>query len=258
MKARSSIAFLATTSAILGASASGKAASGAAASLIEKGDAYYDKLQATEALQYYLPAERLEPDNVRLLVRIAREYRHLMSDAAKNDEKVKLGRIAVSYSCRAVGLAPNDPDAQLAMAISYGKVLPLVGSKEQFEASKIIKAAAERVIELDPRNDLGWHVLGRWHVNVADVGAVKRSLANLVYGKMPEGSNTTAIACFQKAIRLNPKRLMHYIELGRTYAQMGQADNARRNIEKGLTMQNTEKDDPETKQKGREILEKLR
>jgi hypothetical protein len=51
---------------------------------------------------------------------------------------------------------------------------------------------------------------------------------------------------------------MHYIELGRTYAQMDRKEEARRLITKGLGMRETEKDDPETKEKGREILEKLR
>jgi hypothetical protein len=39
---------------------------------------------------------------------------------------------------------------------------------------------------------------------------------------------------------------------------MDRKDEARRFITKGLGMKDTEKDDPETKQKGREILAKLR
>jgi hypothetical protein len=45
--------------------------------LISEGDLFYAKLQASEALKYYLPAEKLDPGNVRLLVHISREYRHL-------------------------------------------------------------------------------------------------------------------------------------------------------------------------------------
>ena len=43
-------------------------------SLIAEGDVFYAKLQASEALKYYLPAEKAEPKNVRLLVHISREY----------------------------------------------------------------------------------------------------------------------------------------------------------------------------------------
>jgi hypothetical protein len=59
---------------------------GSADQLIEQGDAFYAKLEAANSLKFYLPAEKLEPNNVRLLVRISREYRHLMSDAAKPEE----------------------------------------------------------------------------------------------------------------------------------------------------------------------------
>jgi hypothetical protein len=50
---------------------------------------------------------------------------------------------------------------------------------------------------------------------------------------------------------------MHYIELGQVYAQMGRTEDARRLITKGLAMQDTEKDDPETKREGKEALAKL-
>jgi tetratricopeptide (TPR) repeat protein len=128
--------------------------------LIQEGDVFYAKLQAAEALKFYLPAEKLEPNNVRLLVRIAREYRHLMSDATNATEKRQLGNTAVDYAQRAVALAPNDPETQLAVAISYGKMLPIEGTKQQITNSRLIKIAAEKAIALDPNNDLASHVFG--------------------------------------------------------------------------------------------------
>ena len=225
--------------------------------MIQKGDVFYNKLQAAEALKFYLPAEKLDPNNVRLLVHIAREYRHLMSDATKPEEKLQFGNTALDYAQRAVALAPDDTEAQLAVAISYGKLLPLQGSKQQFTNSRLIKAAADKVIALDPNNDLAWHVLGRWYLNLADVGTVKRALAQVAYGKLPAAKYEDAVRCFEKAIELNPNRLMHYIELGRTYIQMGKGEDARRFITKGLSMPETEKDDPETKNLGRQLLKKL-
>lgn len=226
--------------------------------LIRKGDVFYNRLQPAEALKFYLPAEKLEPNNARLLVRIARQYRHLMSDAVKREEKVQLGSTAVDYSQRAVALAPNDPEAHLALAISYGKVLPFQGSKEQVANSPRIKAEADRVIALDPGNDLAWQVLGRWYLNLAEVGSVKRALAQIAYGKLPAAKYEDAERCFLKAIELNPNMLMHYIELGRTYAQMDREAEARKFLTKGLAMPETEKDDPETKERGRQLLKKLR
>ena len=225
--------------------------------LIQKGDVHDRQFRAKEALEYYLPAEKLDPNNADVLTRIARQYRHLMTDARSKSEKLRLGNIAVSYSRRAAALAPNDSDAQLSPAISHGKMLSFLSSREQVEASRVIKASAEKAVKLNPRNDLAWHVLGRWHRVLADLSPIKRAIAPLLYGKLPEARNEDAVACFQKAIAINPNRLMHYIELGRTYAQMGKTEEARRYLQKGLSMPNTEKDDPELKERGREALAKL-
>src|ERR1700732_4299089 len=225
--------------------------------LIARGDSYYAKLQAADALKYYLPAEKLEPTNVRLLVRISREYRHLMSDATQSQEKVSLGSTAVDYAKRAVSLQPDDPDAQLAVAISYGKLQPLEGNREKIEASRIITVAADKALKLDPTSDLGWHILGRWHMALADVNAFQRAMAQIAYGKLPDSTYEEAAQCFEKAIEINPNRLMHYIELGCVYAHMGRTEDARDLIGKGLAMQDTEKDDPETKRQGQEVLANL-
>jgi Flp pilus assembly protein TadD len=92
---------------------------------------------------------------------------------------------------------------------------------------------------------------------LADVNTVKRALAHVLYGGLPKGSIDEAERDMKKAIELNPNRLMHYIELGRIYAQMGRKDDARQFINKGLAMPDAEKDDAETKQRGRETLQKL-
>jgi tetratricopeptide (TPR) repeat protein len=226
--------------------------------LIEKGDFFALKFEAGEALKDYLAAEKLEPKNVRLLVRISRQYRYLMSDASKTEEKLRLGGIAVGYGKRAAALGPNDSEAQLAVAISYGKLQPLESTKEKVETARIIKSEADKAIKLDPRSDLAWHVLGRWNMGYAEVTGVKRALAEIIYGKLPAPTYADAAKCFEKAIELKPDRLIHYIELGLVYSRMDRMADARRVISKGLAMKETEKDDPETKQRGRETLAKLR
>src|SRR5215510_4133674 len=88
-----------STGLALGLGSTGASAE-SAEELIQKGDVFYNKLQAADALAFYLPAEKLNPNNVRLLVHIAREYRHLMSDATKTAEKLQLGNTALDYAQR--------------------------------------------------------------------------------------------------------------------------------------------------------------
>jgi len=247
---------LAFGSTLLLTSAASRAES--AAELMAKGDVSDVAFRPTEALKYYLPAEKLEPRNVGLLLRIVRQYRYLMSDAETPEEKLKWGGIALAYSQKVAALGPNDSDAQLAPAITYGKMLPYQGSKAQVDAAPRIKAAADKALRLNPRNDSAWHVLGRWHQGLANVSGVKRALGGIFYGTLPEGTYAESIACFDKAIAINPHRLRHYIEEGRTYAQMGQVATAKRLLQKGIAMPNVEKDDSEIKLRGREALATLR
>ncbi len=229
-----------------------------ASELVGKGDSFDARFEGGEALKSYLPAEKLEPKNVLLLVHISRAYRYLMSDTAKTSEKLRVGALAVTYAERAATLGPDDADAQLAVAISYGKLQPLVSSGEKVRTARTIKSQAEKALRLDPRNDLAWHVLGRWNMGYATLTGLKRKLAEISNGALPAPTYADAAKCFEKAIALNPARVINYIQLGQVYSEMGRTADARKALSKGLGLKQTDKDDAEMKQRGREILATLR
>ena len=60
--------------------------------LVKSGDAHDAKFQCDEALKYYLPAEKLEPENADLLVKIARQYALRMADLRTDADKLASGR----------------------------------------------------------------------------------------------------------------------------------------------------------------------
>jgi len=227
------------------------------ASLVAKGDVHDAREETELALQYYLPAEKLEPNRADLLVKISRQYALRMRDLPKDADKIKTVRTALSYAERAVVLDSNECDTHLSVAVCLGKLTPFLGNRESIEASKKIKLSADRAVKLDPKSDYAWHLLGRWHQSLANIGGTTRALAKLIYGEIPAASNAEAVACLKKAIALNPKRLIHIVELGRTYAMMGQTEEAKKIIRQGLAMPNREKDDPETKQRGQKTLDDI-
>jgi len=223
--------------------------------LVKNGDVHDAKFQFDKALEYYLPAEKLNPKNADLLVRISRQYALRMNDLPNKADKIASGRMALAYAERAVASDSGFGDAHLSVAICHGKLTAYVGAREGVEASRKIKIAADKAVKLNPRNDLAWQVLGRWHQSLANIGFATRALAKVIYGGLPAASNEEAVRCFQKAIALDPKRLVHVVELGRTYAMMGQDENARKYLKMGLAMPDKDKDDPETKARGRETLD---
>lgn len=225
--------------------------------LVKQGDAYDAQFKPDAALKYYLPAEKLNPNDAALLVKITRQYVYRMADLPAKEDQLKSVRIALAYAERAVKLAPGDCDSHLSIAICLGKLTPLVGNKEGIEASHKIKAEAETAAKLNPKNDFAWHLLGRWNQELAQIGGMTRALAMIVYGALPSASYDDAVRYFQKAIALNPNRLIHYVELGRTYALMGRKAEAKKFIEQGLAMTNRDQDDPGTKERGRKTLQSL-
>jgi tetratricopeptide (TPR) repeat protein len=228
-------------------------------SLIAEGQEYAKRFREEKALECFLAAAKLDADNPVLLVAIAREYRHLMSEAQGSRAKLELAATALDYALRAAAVAPGDAEAQLAPAITYGKLLPyLDDTEEKLSTSLRIKSCVDKALAIDPGNDIAWHILGRWHRGVAEVRGVKRLLGRLVYGELPSSTFEDAAACFRKAIELKPDRLMHHVELGCVYQAMGKEAEAKRCIERGLALAETEKDDPATKRTGREVLARLR
>lgn len=225
--------------------------------LVRQGDGHDARFQPEEALRCYLPAEKIRPDEPGLLVKIARQHVYRMDGQPTQAARLEACRAALSYAERAVKVAPQRCDSHLALAICLGKMTPLLGSRQAVEASRRIKSAAETAVKLDPRNDFAWHMLGRWHQELAQVGGVTRALALVVYGGLPTASLEEARACFEKAAALQPRRLIHAVELGRTHALMGRPQEARRWIERGLALPDRDKDDPETRRRGQETLRQL-
>ena len=222
--------------------------------LIKQGDVYDLKFNPKEALNSALPAEKLAPNNVELLLRIARQYRHQMADAGSVAEKTRLSGLGLDYARRAVALAPRNSEAHLSIAIGYAKSIEFYSSKEKMNALHHVKDFTDKAIALDSSNDLAWYILGRWHERVAEQNSVKRKIAELAYGSLPKATNDDAAKCFRKAISLNPNRSVYYVDLGITCAAMDNKVDAKKFIEKGLALPNKGKDDPETKKRGRETL----
>ncbi|MDB6139482.1 MAG: hypothetical protein JWO94_2554 [Verrucomicrobiaceae bacterium] len=225
--------------------------------LIADGDRLDSQQKTGAALKVYLQAEKLDASNASLLIKIAKQYGESMTDKHGDEEKRKAGDTALAYSQRAAKLAPKMSDAQLAVAICYGRLLDLVPVRTRVEYSRLVHDFTQKAIDLDPKSDYAWHMLGRWNQAVATMGTFTKGIVSVVYGGLPDASLEKSKECFEKALKIREDRVSHHIELGRTLAFMGRKDDARKQIESGLAMPNKERDDPDTKERGRETLKTL-
>ena len=222
--------------------------------LLSAGDALDAKNRNREAVEFYLKADAIEPNNAEILRRIAKQYSQQVVSEARDPRNRELARKSLEYAQRAVKCDPNNADARLSLAICYGKSAFMESARRRIEMSRLIRSEAEAALRLDPKSDYAWHVLGRWNYELANFNAALRFLAETIYGKFPDASNERAAECFEKAAAISPDRVIHHIELGRTYAALGRKEEALAELKKGLALPSREKDDGESKERARKAL----
>jgi hypothetical protein len=194
--------------------------------LIQQADKDQARHQAQTALSALQQAEAIEPKNFGVLLRISQEYTDMVDATKSKDDAKSLAQKALDYGNRAVALDGKSAKAHLNLAICYGKLTDYVGNKVKMEYAKLIHDEAQRSIDLDPNDDLAWHILGRWHAGIADLNGMLKTLASLVYGGLPPASNEDAIKCLKKAAELAPQRMMHHAELAKVYTATGKSNLA--------------------------------
>ena len=222
-----------------------------------RGDGLAARQETRAALAAYEAAEKLGTPSAGLLHRMAKQIGLSMNEAKTEVEKKALGEKALGYARRSVAADPGDADAYVALAICYGRLVRFQETRKQIEFSRLIKEAAEAGLRLNPKQELGCYVLGSWHYELAKLNPLKRGLARLIYGAMPEASQAEAVSYFKRAIALNPQRMASYVDLGLAYVELDDEAAARASLAKGLALPDREPDDPQVRARGQQALADL-
>jgi tetratricopeptide (TPR) repeat protein len=220
-----------------------------AADHIKAGDEAYAQFEDQKALEHYLEALKVEPNNYEALWKTSRanvDIADVIPATDKNvkDRQMKLYTDATAYAKKAIAANPNDTWGHFQFTASLGKKLLMLGKKEQIDGSKQIRAEIDKAIELDPNNDLALHALGRWHRRMAEIGGAKRFFGSFLYGSIPKGSFEESEKNLKKAAEMRPEYVNHHLELGITYVALKKYDLAAQEFQKAIDLpKSTSKDD---------------
>lgn len=226
--------------------------------VIEQARSAEAALNSARALELYLDADRVRPNNSVLLQKIAQHYSDLVAEQPNGRAGKQFAQTALAYAERAASLDPQNAVNVLSLAVCHGKLALYSDTRTKLEYSRLVKAEAERALTLDPRYAWAHHVLGRWHLELASLSNTKRLFVRLIYGELPPASVEQAIAALQRAVELEPDELAHRLELGFANLAGSQKAKARTQFEAGLAMPSRKKHHDAAKARARVALETLK
>lgn len=128
--------------------------------------------------------------------------------------------LAELYATRAVASDSMGADGHFALAAATGKVSLTLGQDARIRKAGIIRQEALRAIQLNPRHDGAYHILGRWNAEIMRISGISRFVARNFLGAsvFKQASWKNAVTNMEKAVALDPGRIQHHLELARIYA----------------------------------------
>lgn len=154
-------------------------------------------------------------------------------DSVPSPSRDSLYRLAERYAVRAVAANPEGADGYFALANAIGRTSLTLGKKERVRRAGEIRTDALRAIELNPRQDGAFHVMGRWNAEIMRLSSFQRFFAKSFLGGavFSQASWANAVSYMKKAIEIRPEFIYHHYDLALIYMDTKQWALARQQFE---------------------------
>lgn len=180
-------------------------------------------------------------------------------DSSKGKERDSLYSLTERYATRAVAANPQGADGHFALAAAVGLASLGMGAEARIRQAGIVRKEALRTIELNPKHDGAYHIMGRWNAEIMRLSGLSRFFARnfLGAGVFKQASWNNAIAYMQKAVALDPGRIYHHLELARIYADRKRPADAETQLHAVESLPARELMDSIYKRQGAELRRRL-
>ena len=180
-------------------------------------------------------------------------------DDVKSPARDSLYALAEVYARRAATANPSDAEGHFALANAIGRASLTKSKKERVQRAAEIRNEALRAIQLNPRHDGAYHVLGRWNAEIMRLSGATRFFAkNFLGGDVfNQASWEGAVSNMEKAVELNPRRIYHRLDLAEVYVDRGRYSDARTQLQRVEALPISDPLDPTYKQQAADLLKKI-
>jgi tetratricopeptide (TPR) repeat protein len=183
----------------------------------------------------------------------------LIPDNVKSSERDSLYARAERLARRAVAADSMGADGHFALAAAVGRASLTMGKKERIRRARVIRDEAMRAIELNPRHDGAYHILGRWNAEIMRLSGLSRFFAKRLLGAgiFGEASWEAAVSNMERAAALDPGRLYHRLELAEIYVDRKRYDDARTQLAELAALPDREIMDSVYRRQGAELAKEI-
>jgi tetratricopeptide (TPR) repeat protein len=230
--------------------------------LIEEGDQYTEEYNNQMALDTYLKADKLYPNNWEILWRISRAYvdigEHMPEKTdEQKDAQLVLYQKAFDFADKSVKFAPDKSISYVRRAIANGRIALFKGVFSVAGVVNSVKEDCEKAIKLNSGDTytiaLAHYILARTHAKTSEKWAPARAVIGLGWA-----DNEIAIAEFNKAINLYPNFRMFYLDLAKSYIREDEFQKARDVLKKVIDSPKKDEDDDQRVAEAKKLLEEIK
>jgi len=201
---------------------------------VQNGDDLFQRGKIERAAEEYNAGFVLESDNYALLWRMARCCGRLSVTAGNKKDMLDYTLKEEKFARKAISVSPESFEGYLYLAESLGKLLSYAPFNRVFKYIIEIREAAEKAIELNPKEAKPYLILGMWHRDVAKASWFQKALIRTFFGKLPQADVATSISLLEKAVELDNARVKYHYELAMGYDAIGNYQSAAQELKKTI------------------------
>lgn len=224
------------------------------------GDSAQLAFRAAEALEHYEAAIAADSGNADAWSKASRTAVDLGESEEDVERRRELFRLGVQYARHAVAIDSANATHLFNLARALGRTALSVGVRDRVRYAVEIRDLALAALALDPDHPGALHVLGMWHAEVKRLSGIQRFFAErfLGGGVFRQANWNDAVRYLERAVAVDPQRLVHHLDLGKIYVDVGDSAKAREQFEFVINAaRQTDVNDPLYKRQAQEALERL-
>jgi tetratricopeptide (TPR) repeat protein len=200
---------------------------------VASGDSAYAALDAVTALADYEKALAVDSADYDALCKASRVASDLAEFERDEARRTAFFTEAGSYAARAIAVKPTDAEGHFHRARALGLAALSVGSRARIKYGKEVRAEALAALQYAPDHPGALHVLGVWNAEVMRLSGIERFIAKnlLGGGVLSAASWHDAITDLERAVAVDPDRIVHHLDLAKVYLDTHDKAKAKEQLE---------------------------